>query len=300
MKKQTVTIGISAYNEEANIKHLLTDLLSQKISSCILKEIIVISDGSSDKTVSYSKEIHHAKLHVTAGKTRKGKAARINELFAKATSDFVILIDADTRIVDTNFIENMCQKMYHSHADLGSVVPTEATGNSTMEKLLITSMDWKKSLYKKLKKGRNIYTCYGYARILTKKLYSQLRFTHSVGEDAYSYLYTISRGMKFTSIANTTIYYKLPINLKDHKKQSVRFIHSRKQYISEFGKQLVEDSYHIPKRIMVVSLLRYSLKHPSVFAYFAIYLSMKIYASYQPETQTTWDIATSSKTTYTI
>jgi len=51
MKKLiTVSIGIPAYNEEANIGKLLSSLIKQKEAGFIIKEIIVVSDQSTDKT----------------------------------------------------------------------------------------------------------------------------------------------------------------------------------------------------------------------------------------------------------
>ena len=51
MNTQSITIGIPAYNEEANIKYLLKLLLNQKIKNAAIHEVIVVSDGSTDGTV---------------------------------------------------------------------------------------------------------------------------------------------------------------------------------------------------------------------------------------------------------
>ena len=48
----TITIGISAYNEVANIKALLQTLLAQRANNFLLEKIIVISDQSTDDTAS--------------------------------------------------------------------------------------------------------------------------------------------------------------------------------------------------------------------------------------------------------
>ena len=48
--KLTLSIFIPAYNEEANIEHLLRSILSQKQDNFKLSDINVVSDGSSDKT----------------------------------------------------------------------------------------------------------------------------------------------------------------------------------------------------------------------------------------------------------
>ena len=50
MINPTLSIGIVAFNEEANIAHLLKTILDQKIESVLMMEIIVVSDASSDKT----------------------------------------------------------------------------------------------------------------------------------------------------------------------------------------------------------------------------------------------------------
>ena len=49
-KKLTVSVGIPAYDEEANIKSLLEAILQQRQENFILKSIIVVSDGSTDRT----------------------------------------------------------------------------------------------------------------------------------------------------------------------------------------------------------------------------------------------------------
>src|SRR3989344_8939516 len=75
-----VSIGIPAYNEEANIKNLLTALLAQKQENFELLEIIVISDGSDDNTVEQAKSLASEKISVIDGKDRKGQAQRQNEI----------------------------------------------------------------------------------------------------------------------------------------------------------------------------------------------------------------------------
>ncbi len=45
-----ISIGICAYNEEKNIGNLLKRLISIKPKKANIKEIIIVSDGSIDKT----------------------------------------------------------------------------------------------------------------------------------------------------------------------------------------------------------------------------------------------------------
>lgn len=46
----TCSIGITVYNERANIARLLETLLNQELESVIINEIIVIASGCTDNT----------------------------------------------------------------------------------------------------------------------------------------------------------------------------------------------------------------------------------------------------------
>ncbi len=51
MKKiTTISIGIPAFNEAVTIKRLLRSVLAQKEKGFVLREIIVLCDGSTDGT----------------------------------------------------------------------------------------------------------------------------------------------------------------------------------------------------------------------------------------------------------
>ena len=52
-----VSVGIMAFNEEKNMGRLLKALLSQELKKVRIEEIIVVSDGSTDKTNEIVKEL---------------------------------------------------------------------------------------------------------------------------------------------------------------------------------------------------------------------------------------------------
>ena len=94
-KKLTVTVGISALNEETNIGTMLRAVLAQRGDNFVLKEIMVISDGSTDNTVGKVREIKDKRITVIVGKKREGMNTRLNYLFAHFQSDVLIKMDAD-------------------------------------------------------------------------------------------------------------------------------------------------------------------------------------------------------------
>jgi len=104
-----ISIGIMAFNEEKNIGRLLKAILSQKINQIKVTDIIVISDGSTDKTDKivrkFMKENKIVKL-ITRNK-RKGKALAINKFIKTAKSEVLVLESADT-IPKDDCIEKLC------------------------------------------------------------------------------------------------------------------------------------------------------------------------------------------------
>lgn len=89
MELPKVTMGICAYNEEANIYWLLEALQKER-----LDEIIVVASGCTDNTVVIAKAFKN--VAVIEEPTRSGKASAINLILKQAKGDIVILESADT------------------------------------------------------------------------------------------------------------------------------------------------------------------------------------------------------------
>ena len=296
MKKiPSLSILISAYNEEANIVNLLGDLIEQVESGYVLDTIMVLSDGSTDNTNRLVKNVKSEKIQLIEKKSRNGKAAGVNELFTRTESDIALVLDADIRIFDTQFISKIIDPIVNKDMDLVSALPLEMRGRTGVEKMLYASMMFKKRLYKSLRSGNSIYTCYGYARAFSKDLYKKIVISDSVGEDAYSYLYAKFNRYKYKSERNAIVYYKLPATLADHGKQSVRFFHSKKRFIAEFGEKFVSKQYSIPLNLFVSAFLHEAIANPALVLYVLVLFGMKIRSIFSPATKATWKIAGSSK-----
>jgi cellulose synthase/poly-beta-1,6-N-acetylglucosamine synthase-like glycosyltransferase len=91
-------VGVTAYNEEANIGRLLDALLAQHLYAVEITEIIVVASGCTDNTVpiveSYVTANPRIKLHVQP--KREGKTAAINIFLANAREDICVLESGDT------------------------------------------------------------------------------------------------------------------------------------------------------------------------------------------------------------
>jgi len=102
-----VSIGVMAFNEEKNISNLLNNLLKQKTKEINIKEIIVVNDGSTDKTNELVSNFKNKKIILLKQKSREGKFQAINYFIKSATSSILVLESADT-IPEQDAIEKLC------------------------------------------------------------------------------------------------------------------------------------------------------------------------------------------------
>lgn len=253
MKKYTVTIGIPAYNEENNIKHLLKDLLRQRVSSYVLEEILVASDGSTDKTDSIVEKVKDTRVVLLSNARRQGKAARENDIIARAKGDILVFLDADTVISDRLFIEEIITPILKGEADMtsGAIEPLPAKG--FFERVLEVSMKLKTILFESYHGANNVNTCNGPVRAMTKKLYKRIHFELNDGEDMYSYYACKSFGARFVYTKRTVIRYRLPTTLRDHLKQSLRYRSAQKQVTDYFDPAMVAHEQIIPKSAYLIA-----------------------------------------------
>lgn len=94
-----VSIGICAYNEENNIGNLLNNLQRQSIPKPFrIREIIVVSSGSDDKTDEIVQKIAEkdARIKLVSERERRGKAHALNLFLEKAKGEILVVVSADT------------------------------------------------------------------------------------------------------------------------------------------------------------------------------------------------------------
>jgi cellulose synthase/poly-beta-1,6-N-acetylglucosamine synthase-like glycosyltransferase len=91
-------VGVTAYNEEANIGPLLDALLNQHLHDVAITEIIVIASGCTDNTVPIVERYAAEKplIRLIVQPRREGKTAAINLFLAHAREDICVLESGDT------------------------------------------------------------------------------------------------------------------------------------------------------------------------------------------------------------
>jgi glycosyltransferase involved in cell wall biosynthesis len=86
-----LSVVIPCYNEEATIQSLINLVLD----SPWVAEIIVVDDGSKDRSREILATVNDPKVRVVLHDVNKGKGAALRTGFQHATSEFVIVQDAD-------------------------------------------------------------------------------------------------------------------------------------------------------------------------------------------------------------
>ncbi len=126
------SIGIMAYNEEANIARTLQAVLQQEGPSITIEEVLVVASGCTDRTVPIVSKIaeQDPRVHLYIQEKREGKASAINLFLNKATSEVAVLLGADV-IPHEAAIENLCAPFNNPKIGMVGGRPVPVNDSST-------------------------------------------------------------------------------------------------------------------------------------------------------------------------
>jgi len=127
-----VSIGVIAYNEEANIGQILDALLRQRTEHVAIAEILVVSSASTDRTDQIVRAFRERSplIRLIAEPRREGKASAVNTFMAAATSDVLVVASADT-IPAADAVELLCQPFEDPTVGITGARPVPTNDPST-------------------------------------------------------------------------------------------------------------------------------------------------------------------------
>jgi len=96
-KNKRLSIVVPAYNEEQSLPILVDRLVQTFEENRLIGEIIIVDDGSVDKTGKIAEELctKHGYVRVFHHKRRMEKTAALHTGFENASGDILVMIDAD-------------------------------------------------------------------------------------------------------------------------------------------------------------------------------------------------------------
>jgi len=223
MKKVSLTIGIPVYNEEKNIKRLLHQLAQQNVT---IEKTIVVNDGSTDKTINKINELDKSikeKLNLKVINLDKnmGKAYALNIIFKQAQSKYLVLLDSDIWLPNSNILEHLLKCM-DLKDNIGLVCGWYEIKILNPFDIVGRAYRFSSIFLKRIAQDlNNIYGATGAIMLLSEYVYTRLILPEKITRvDAYIYLYTLSLGKKFIFCPEA----KVIISLYDRESLK-RFIH---------------------------------------------------------------------------
>lgn len=105
-----VTVGIPVYNGEDYISNAIESILEQSYPNF---ELIIIDDGSTDKSLEIAKSYKDPRVKVFSDGKNKRLPARLNQIIDLASGAFIMRMDADD-FCSENRIEKLLEEFYRN------------------------------------------------------------------------------------------------------------------------------------------------------------------------------------------
>lgn len=265
-RKPTVTVGIPAHNEAANILNLLQSIVNQK-GDFILEKIMVVCDGCTDKTEALVKKFakNYPIVKVLNDKKRKGKATRLNQIYKANTSDFLCTFDGDVYLEQDSDLNLMVQEILKNRKTqviAARLKPFPAQG--LIEHFSVVSYLSFEDAVLRYKNGNNYYSLVGCASLIRGSFAKKVTYPADVISDM-NYLYTLAirnnpDGVKIAR--GTKVVFRTVRSFHDWRVLGQRAVKEDKQNLTKFFGNEVLSEYKMPPAIFFTSQLKWILKSP--------------------------------------
>ena len=209
------SVGITAYNEEANIGRLLQAIRDQRLYEVEIAEIIVVASGCTDRTEEIVQEYMarepRVQLHVQ--ERREGKTSAIN-VFLKHAQEKICVLESGDTLPREDTIENMV-KMFRD----------PGVGMTGAQKVAVNTPDHIVGLLSHLRLQMEHQLCLEIPRlgelIAFRKVFDQLPADVAMDE-AFVEAFIIRRGMQVRYAPDAVVYSMGPETVHDFVTQRRR------------------------------------------------------------------------------
>ena len=297
--KLTISIGTTAFNEEQNIKRFLDSVCSQTQDSIRIREIIVISDGSTDRTAEIVGNVEDSRIKLRVGKKRLGMTARHNQLLKLFAGDVLVVFDADVILKDNRVVERLVSK-FKEDKRVGLVggnaqpLPAQTFIEAAANNFLLAREGLKKTYDFK----GSALAVRGPIMAFSRKFAKRLSFPPNLmASDGFSYLTCKTEGFKFHHEESAIVWFRSPQTIKDYMAQATRFIAGKPQLYEYFDKALVDKEYQVPRTVQIKIMLVQLMRNPLGYIVLKVLFMYALWQSpsYLKKLDTRWVQIGSSK-----
>ena len=126
------SVGIMAFNEEANIAHALDSILRQDPVAKWIREVIVVASGCEDRTCAVVAEIasREPRVRLIEQERREGKASAINCFISVAQCPVLVMMSADV-VVEDGALDALLRHFENPAVGMVGAHPTPVNGVGT-------------------------------------------------------------------------------------------------------------------------------------------------------------------------
>lgn len=298
--RPSVSVGIAAFNAEANIRRLLSSVLSQCQERVAISKVIVYSDRSTDSTVSAARELVDPRLSVIDSPERRGFAASVRSMIALFTGDALVLLNDDIRIEDERFIEKAALPILRDGADFAGANLQPLPPRTFVERASVSVFRVWEDIRESLPLRDNIFTCDGAAMCLSARFARSVVLPADLAQmgnvDAFFYFACLAAGYRYAHAAGAIAYYRSPATLGDYLSRNARNDSQRALLERQFGR-VVADCFEIPPRLYWRCAAREAFRNPlaAAFVFLAGFYVRSRARSLSRHASATWEVVRSSK-----
>jgi glycosyltransferase involved in cell wall biosynthesis len=207
----------------------------------------VVLDGSTDNTESEIASVNDERIHVVKHTIQLGKATRLNELFQKNTSEYLVIFDADILIKDTDVIHKMIQPFTDARVGLVSANNLPISPREFIGKIWYRAeMVWYE-MRKYADDAKTLYNNSGCSIAIRNDIAKKIILPReTIADQQFVYIQAMLSGGAFFYQKNANVYYHPPSTLKDISIQYPRSTTEEPFFQKHFGRSY-DSFFTIPK-----------------------------------------------------
>lgn len=239
-----VAVIVPCFNEESGVVRTIDSLLASDYPKQFL-EIIVVNDGSTDKTWEILKKYNNFSNIKLYTKQNGGKYTALNYGIETTKADIVGCLDADSTIAHDSIRQSI--GYFLRDPDTFAVVPTMTVENPKTFIQLIQKVEFEAMLYMREMFGRlnAIFVAPGPLTLFRREVFQKLGpYRHGyLGEDLEIAIRMQYHGMKITYGSKSRVYTFGMKNFKTLIKQRVRWTYAFLMNIKDYRGMLFNPKF---------------------------------------------------------
>lgn len=261
-----VSVGIPAYNEQENIVGLLQSLVAQIRGGLHLAEIVVVSDGSTDRTDQLVRGFasRFPLVRLVADGRRLGKAARLNQLFRYLKGDIFFLFDADVMPQGYRVLSRALRHFAAPEVAMVGLDKKPVAASCLVERLVNTWDQLWHGIRIHYRGGDNIHNFSSCAFAIRRNFARQTRLpVAALSVTKFLYLTALANRQRIHFSPASVVYFRSPTTIGDYLLQLHRFQNVKQANVRHFG-QWAAAVYHVPLPAVLGGMLRGIFRSPLI------------------------------------